>query len=115
MLNLFLAIFWFILGIGLIAYHSLTGDENYRLPGVFNLGRVSIGWLALLLVAYNLARWYAWKMAQNDRIARDLALATRERLGRHRDASTEPDPTFNFTDDPPPPNRRFTEQPPSNN
>jgi len=112
MINLFLALFWFILGVVLIAYHAFTGDKN------FLFGGISTGWLALFLCLYNVIRWWAVSSATSHRKAEQLAEAARLRNAqrRYRDAATEPDPNFNFTDQPPPDRpRNITDVPPSSN
>jgi hypothetical protein len=115
MINLFLALVWLVLGVALIAYHAWTGDERFRLP---LFGGISGGWLAVALCMYNLVRWWSILSGTSSRKAELLADAARLRQARRRfrDASTEPDPNFNLTDQPPPERpRNITDVPPSSN
>jgi hypothetical protein len=78
---LYLAVFWLGIGIALVF-------------------RSWMGWLAVLMGLYSLARWYSMRSA-----AEQQAL-TAERLRRRRERPREPaerDPTFDFSDPPPPP------------
>ncbi len=51
MVNLFIALFWLILGLGLIL---IPGFDAWRIRGT----GLSLGWLAVALAAYNLVRWW---------------------------------------------------------
>jgi hypothetical protein len=93
-MNQALAIIWLLVGLALIGYHAATGDAN----GTFPLGgrRVSVGWVALALALYNVGRvWLARSFRQDAQLSR-----IRERP--RREPGSDPDPNFNFTDDPPP-------------
>jgi hypothetical protein len=97
-LNLFAAIFWFVVGVAILA----TPQDLLviRLGGV----QFSSGWLAFVLVLYNLVRWWSLRSYRQQRQAEQQALAKREE--RHREErreQVEPDPNFNFTDPPPSP------------
>jgi hypothetical protein len=99
-MNLVLAILWFVGGVALIAWHGYTGGQGGQLRiGGYSL---SMGWLMLLLSAYNLIRW---RGGHNHRAERDfrLALARRRDSRFHDRPPTERviDPTFDFTRDPP--------------
>jgi hypothetical protein len=113
MINLLLAVAWGLLGVGLIVYHAATDDPRFRLRlGDTNL---SIGWFALLLVAYNLARWWNSRSGDLERQARAIAEAARRRRQQRERAAEpgrEPDPNFDFTSDPPPQPPSPGEQPP---
>jgi hypothetical protein len=102
MANLFMAVVWLVIGVGLLTWqylHPENHDMTIRGTGI------SFGWLPFLLVLYNLARWFIDR--SNFRGGR-----VREELDRRdRPPSTPepqrpavtPDPNFNFTDEPPPP------------
>jgi hypothetical protein len=102
-MNLALAILWFLGGVALIAWHSYTGEQNWRLRvGDYPL---SPGWLMLLLAVYNVVRWWGIRSARAEQRAFQLALASR-RDPRFRDPPASEraiDPTFDFTDRPPAP------------
>jgi hypothetical protein len=103
-MNLILAIIWLLLGITVLVWQTVTGDDNWALP----LGnyRFSYGWLMLLFVVYNLRRWWTVRATQLQRRHLQMELATRQRNTRWNDRQKPqdpPDPEFQFTDEPPPP------------
>lgn len=55
-MNLFLALFWLICAVMLLVYEQTVGPTRFRLW----LGNhdFSYAWLMLLLVLYNLKRWW---------------------------------------------------------
>jgi hypothetical protein len=118
-MNLFLALFWLICAVMLLVYVYYIGPMRFRLRG----GDHEFSWIwvllgMLLLVLYNLKRW--WWMRSYQAKQRAAAIArTREEWERRRHSTTPaktPDPNFNFTDEPPaPPNGGITDQPPSSN
>ena len=57
MINLFIALFWLVLGLGLI---FIPGFQVWTIRGTdfIKPGGISIGWLAVALAAYNLLRWW---------------------------------------------------------
>jgi transposase len=102
-MHFFLALFWLVLGMGVLVWHARTGDPRGRLP--FREYPISYGWFMLVLSLYNLVRWRRdrlWKLRQREvREQERIALAAR-RPGRHRTEVQEPpNPDFNFTDEPP--------------
>src|SRR5438128_1563391 len=111
-MNLFLALLWLLGGVVLFAYEWFTGDHRFRLRGF----DVSWAWLFLALFLYNMVRWWSSRSQQAGQRALQLAQAKRQReqiLRERREPVGEPDPAFNFTDQPPPPpNRNFTDRPP---
>jgi hypothetical protein len=111
-MNLILAVLWFLLGIVLVAYDSLTGDTNWRLRIVGY--PLSPGWLMLLLSAYNLVRWWFQRSGQR---ALRIAQACRHRhsFRDHLASKRVIDPTFDFTSDQPPSSPNVTDHPPSAN
>src|SRR5919108_2469712 len=56
MVNLLMALCWFAVGCLLLTWHALHPER--RILTIGNTG-ISIGWFALLLAAYNLARWWS--------------------------------------------------------
>src|SRR5262245_40455026 len=99
MLNLFLALFWLILGLALLAWDwaSPTGPR-LTIPGT----GISSGWFALVLALYNLARWEAARAAAREREA-TLRAIERRRAPEREWLTPPPDPNFNFSERPPPP------------
>ena len=87
MVNLFIALFWLILGLGLIL---IPGFAAWRIRGT----ELSIGWLAIGLAAYNLVRWWLFYRQQSRRPepSADEPPPTRPR---------EYNPEFDFTKDSP--------------
>ena len=85
MINLFIALFWLVLGLGLI---FIPGFDVWRIRGT----DLSIGWLAVGLAAYNFLRW--WLTVRQQRPRRIF----------HDDEPTEPreyNPDFDFSKDQP--------------
>jgi len=60
-LNLFIALFWLVLGLGLI---FIPGFDAWRIRG----SDLSIGWLAIVLAGYNLLRWWLVRRQQPRRM-----------------------------------------------
>jgi hypothetical protein len=114
-MNLFLALFWLICAVMLLAYEHYVGPTRFRLW----LGRqdYSYAWLMFLLVLYNLHRWHWIRSYRAKQRAAEIARALAEQERHHHSTTTAktPDPNFNFTDEPPPPPRGITDQPPSRN
>jgi hypothetical protein len=114
-MNLFLALFWLLFAVVLVAYEQLIGETVFRIR--FGGANISGAWLMLGLGLYNLARWWSVRAYRAEQRALEIARASREREMRRRFPSElpgPPDPNFNFTDEPPPA-RGVTDQPPSNN
>ena len=64
MINLFIALFWVVLGLGLI---FIPGFDAWRIRGT----DWSIGWLAIALAGYNLLRWWLTQRQQPRRMHDD--------------------------------------------
>lgn len=114
-MNLFLALFWLICAVMLLVYEQTVGPTRFRM----HIARhdFSWAWLMLLLVLYNLKRWWQTRSYRAKRRAEAIARANEERERRRRSTTSSgtPDPNFNFTDEPPPPsNRGVTDRPRSN-
>jgi hypothetical protein len=118
--NLFLGLLWLLGGVVLLAWHAFTGDPRFRLP----LHNLSGGWACLVLALYNFVRWWSQRSWQQEMRREELLRAQRERAHweQHRAAYDNPDPTFQFTNEPPPPQQgiappedglRPTEPPPA--
>jgi len=87
LINFFIALFWLVLGLGLI---FIPGMDAWRIRGT----ELSIGWLAVGLAGYNLLRWWLTVRQQRPR--------------RHADDDNPPAPReynaeFDFTKDKPEP------------
>jgi hypothetical protein len=93
-----LAIFWLVVGIGWILYDYYGGGNGaWSIPG---LGW-SPGWVCILLSVYNFLRWWSRRVSQSGYEAQYRA--RRDYLRNPPPVHREPpDPTFNFTDEPPP-------------
>jgi hypothetical protein len=95
-LHLILTFFWFLLGSGLLAWQALhPNDTRFSIWG----SSVSVGWVALLLGLYNLARWWSRRSGA----ALEQAELT---LRRHRKPATY------RTDEPPNPELDFSKPAP---
>src|SRR5436305_718105 len=92
MVNLFLAFVWLVLGIILVGWHWLHPET-----GVFRIwaSNVSVGWLALVLAAYNLIRW--WSARSHARALQRAEAARRAREAKNDQRGS--DPAFLFRDD----------------
>ena len=85
MINLFIALFWLMLGLGLI---FIPGFGGWRFLGT----ELSIGWLAIGLAGYNLLRWWLMNQRQRPRGQSD---------DDRPSAPREYNPEFDFTKDQP--------------
>jgi hypothetical protein len=98
-LKLVLAVLWTVAGVAIL----VADPPSLR----FRLGdtRFSAGWVALLLGAYNGARW--WGVRSADRRRRAAEEMQRHRPPRRPPGEPEPDrnPDFIFDDPPPPPEK----------
>jgi hypothetical protein len=95
MLNLYLAILWFVAGIAL--YFVVDRAENpvrsFPLP---------LSALAALLCLYNLVRWWGWRTMRANRRAGDAAYSQWRPRIRRADDAAQPNPELHFSDAPPP-------------
>lgn len=100
-MNLFLAVFWLMMGAGLVLWHWLYPEvRQARLPN----SDVSLGWLAILMGLYNLARWYGIRAYLHRQGILEEQRRHREELERSdRRPDVEPDPNFDFSSPPSPP------------
>lgn len=100
--NLFLGVFWLMLGIALLAHHYLSETPVFLLK----IGQTLVppGWLALVLAGYNFLRLGFIRSWIRRRAREEAELAQRRR--EHQEglsAPRTPDPNFQFTDPPPSP------------
>ncbi len=96
MLNLVLALVWLILGAALLVLQSTTEGEQRR---TYFIGIL----FSLLMTAWNLLRWTLIRRARaRRRAARQAETEALARRVRRTEPLPEPDPTFDFTGDPPP-------------
>ncbi|HTU91707.1 MAG TPA: hypothetical protein VMF69_16610 [Gemmataceae bacterium] len=117
-MNLFLALFWLLCAVMLLAYEYYAGPLRFRLHGADH----DFSWLwvlagMLLLVLYNLKRWWWMRSYRTKQRAAAAARAGEERDRRRLSTPTAeaPDPNFHFTDEPPAPSDRgITDHPLSN-
>lgn len=93
--NLFMAVFWLFLGVGLVVYHGLNPDEPFlRLRG-FDF---SPGWLAIFLAMYNLVRWWGSRSTNDyEQEFEDRQEYLRNRGKYSTIKPSEPDPNFDFS------------------
>jgi hypothetical protein len=108
MINLILALVWLVGGLGVLIYEAIYGPLRLRLLGV-----VSIGWVMLLLSAWNGVRLYLARWSDSEREANLRVEQARERQRRERRRNEPPNPDFDFTNSPPPPSPPMA-GPPSN-
>jgi hypothetical protein len=95
-MNLILAVVWFVVGVGWLATTWTQGDV---LP-VIHIGdlKFSPAWLAMLLCAYNVIRWWLRPRRQAQNSLAD-ALEARRRQHSLEGRPIQPtDPRFNFTE-----------------
>lgn len=88
-MNLFLAIFWLVIGFGLLAWEwFIVGQPFLTVRGT----GISLGWFALALAGYNLLRWWLGRIHQRDRQSAE-GFADR----RRRRVFEDPNPDFDFS------------------
>jgi hypothetical protein len=97
-MNLYLALVWLILGIAVLAWQASFPKAGFYLP--VGDSQISYGWFMLVLVVYNLLRWWNVRTQQLERRADRLQTAADKRKNSTRQET--PDPNFNFTDEPGP-------------
>jgi hypothetical protein len=98
-LNLLLAVVWLV--VAGVCFAISWSDPKGRALGITDF---SVGWVALILCAYNLLRWWAERSsAANRRSLREVSARRRSRDAENQ-AGTKPtpDPNFDFTDRPAP-------------
>jgi hypothetical protein len=113
-MNLILGILWLLGGAALLGYEFATGERPFSIRAV----NINPGWVMLLLAAYNFVRWYGSRMGRDDAQALRIVHEARLRQARTRERPIAPDPTFDFTSNPPPPPeapQKPIDPPPSNN
>ena len=97
-LYLFMAVFWLVLGLALVI---VPGVNPKALPWAMLGGRISVGWLALVLALYNVLRWWLLRSAAQRRAREEDRQPVRSALSASPPPA--PDPNFQFTDPPPEP------------
>src|SRR5947209_8392606 len=63
-INLFMAIFWLVLGLGLAIYHTVYPHEQFLRMKFID---ISPGWLIMILAVWNIIRWWSSRAAERDR------------------------------------------------
>jgi hypothetical protein len=113
-MNLVLGILWLLGAVALFGYEAATGEHPLRIRV---LNDISAAWILLLLALWNFARWYSTRIGRADQEAMRIVHEARLRQSRHRERPVEPDPTFDFTNQPATPAapRPPGEQPPAMN
>jgi hypothetical protein len=91
MMNLFLGIFWIVLGGAILANDNLTGQPRLILPIA---GGVSAGWFALLLALYNFVRW--WLIIQSGKAAERQRQGSSLERPRAKIVGSQPTPNPDF-------------------
>jgi hypothetical protein len=108
---LIFALFWLMFGVALLVRQAISGDPGWSMPvGEY---RVSWGWLMMVLVVYNLARWWSVRSARAARRRQSEPLIHRQDVPANRDPEP-PNPDFDFTDktlEAPRPETRVSERP----
>jgi hypothetical protein len=95
-INLFMAIFWMVLGAGLVGYHWMYPGETFlRLRGT----DLSPGWLIMILAAWNVIRWWSALAAEKDRKMQENLTYERQRRHGSLPVTREeaPNPEFDFS------------------
>jgi len=92
MIYLFMAVLW--LGVALTAFlmpHIKPDGPTWTFPNT----NISVGWVALAFLMYNLARWWTSRVqkAPDRRLLRPVT--------RHSPSDEAPDPRFQFREGPP--------------
>jgi len=95
-MNLVLALFWLALGLMFFARQAILGDPNWYVP--VGGHRLSCGWFMLVLVVYNLTRWWSVRVARLRRRELDTLRQRETRPDNTRTPSEPPNPEFDFTD-----------------
>jgi hypothetical protein len=99
MLHLFLALCWLAVGVALLTWRWFGRGELDL--NIFGSG-ISLGWFALVLAVYNLARWWSSRSyAIRRQQAIEEAWRRQHRSTIHERPPATPDPNFIFTDEPP--------------
>jgi hypothetical protein len=102
MLNLILAAMWLVIGIAMLVACYTTNDPRLR-ERLMVGNEFPIGWLVLLMAVWNLIRWYSVRASRLQRQELEQLRETRRYPARPSEPIGEPNPAFNFTDEPPPP------------
>jgi hypothetical protein len=99
--NLGLAVLWGLIGVVLLIYHGLNPhDDRGRIKLIG--GDLSLGWMALAICLYNVARYWSYRAAQAEKRAMAIMQSrVRQSAARPREPYGDPDPNFMFTDEPP--------------
>lgn len=89
---LYFTLSWLAVGIGLLIWHALDPEATHG-----KIGGFSLGWVALLMGLWSLARWWNIRSYQALRQAERAALEQRRQRSREH---PEPDPNspFKFED-----------------
>jgi hypothetical protein len=111
-INLFLAVFWLLLGLGLVIYHAIYPHEQFLRMRFLD---ISPGWLIMILAMWNIVRWWSTRKIERDRRYDEEMTYQRQRRrqGERSERGEEaPNPEFDFSR-PLPKEERIQEQPTS--
>src|SRR5262245_55720142 len=88
--NLIVATVWLVLGLAVLANGWRRGAPTIYFP----LGntRISLGWLALFLAAYNVLRWWSMRWSLANRRARE-GIETSRRRQHHTEQAAPQEPS----------------------
>ena len=88
---LYFTISWLVIAAAILTWHALDPDTKQgRIAGV------SMGWIALVMGLYSLARWWHYRSAVARRRAEREAREALERRQRQPRAAKEPEPDSPF-------------------
>jgi hypothetical protein len=97
MASLIAAVFWFVVGAGLLIWQALHPGNPFL---VIRGTQISFGWLALAFAVYNLFRW--WSNRPADRQHGNLEEKSRPRASIRQAPPEKPaNPDLDFSDKPP--------------
>jgi hypothetical protein len=95
-MNLIFGIVWLIAGVAILVWQAVTNTPVLYVPG---LG-ISSGYLALVLAAYNLVRWYSIRSYRRQRKEAEELWQRRQREHRaaqRAERDEAPNPEFDFS------------------
>ncbi len=96
-MNFILSLLFLAGAIGVFGYQAVTGDRNPRIVHT----DISVGWILLMMTAYNLVRWWSVRSYQIQQWEmRQQAARVRERYRTRQREDRPIDPNFDFTNEP---------------
>lgn len=106
--NLVLGAIWLVVGLGLLSRDWVKPEQRLTIPGTAGL---NAGWFALVLAAYNGARWHMNRSRQRER---EMISRLEENVRLAREQPPKPGPVtpnveLDFFREPPEKDKRSTE------